>query len=234
MPQQWPPPWLPQRKEASTSPSAEILSKGSPGTSKRTLLLKRPLQPLPPLSKPQVCRPPCPQPMYKPVPPQQDQSCLLGVSPKVPSALQQAGRAQYQPWVSHSNRVPPHGQVPHQSFRRGLLPFVTVQGHCSLRLGRKNITDVEMHSEGQVRGCDASPGSSRGVPHLHNLVFRVDELDLWHVDAHGIACLLCLLSTESMVKGEAGTSYNPPTNTARLTPVPRLKHWSTGRGPWGH
>lgn len=37
-------------------------------------------------------------------------------------------------------------------------------------------------------------GSSRGVTHLHNLVFRVDELDLWHIDVHGIACLFCLLS----------------------------------------
>lgn len=45
-----------------------------------------------------------------------------------------------------------------------------------------------------------SRGSSRGAPHLYNLVFRVDELDLRHVDAHGIARLFCLLSREIKIR----------------------------------
>lgn len=38
------------------------------------------------------------------------------------------------------------------------------------------------------------------VPHLHNLVLRVDELDLGHVDVHGVASLFCLLSRETRIR----------------------------------
>lgn len=60
---------------------------------------------------------------------------------------------------------------------------------------------------------------AKGVPHLHDLVFRVDELDLWHVDAHGIACLFCLLGREIEIRRDkVHTSYNPATTNAGLTP----------------
>ena len=78
-----------------------------------------------------------------------------------------------------------------------------------------------------------SPWPSRGVPHLHNLVFGVDELDLWHVDAHGIACLFRLLSGEMEIRRHgASVPHSPFTNAAGLTPVHGPKRLGTGRLPW--
>lgn len=39
-----------------------------------------------------------------------------------------------------------------------------------------------------------------GMSHLHDLVLGVDELDLGHVDVHGVASLLCLLRGEIRIR----------------------------------
>lgn len=89
---------------------------------------------------------------------------------------------------------------------------------------------VRIEHKAPARACERNWwGSSRGPPHLHNLVFRVDELDLWHIDAHGIARLFCLLSREIQISTHEGSiSYSPSTLTAEC----RTDHLGTGRSPW--
>lgn len=149
---------------------------------------------------------------------------MLGVSLQVPGVPPQGAGARYSPWVSHSNGVPPHREVTDQSFRRRLLPFIAVQVHRSVSLGRQNIQvlkyNVRIKQEASTRARERPCRGQRVyLTHLHDLVFRVDELDLWHVDAHGIACLFCLLSREIEIRRDkAHTSYSPSTATAGLTP----------------
>lgn len=90
--------------------------------------------------------------------------------------------------------------------------------------------NVRIKHKAPVRACQRNWwGSSWGLPHLHNLVFRVDELDLWHVDAHGIARLFCLQSREIQIsRHEGNVSYSP----SPLTAACGTDHLGIGRSPW--
>lgn len=85
----------------------------------------------------------------------------LGVSLHVPGVPPRGVRGWYSPWVSHSNSVPPHREVTDQSFRRWLFPFIAVQVHCPVSLGRQDIEVLkynvrikqEASTEAQERPC---------------------------------------------------------------------------------